>query len=266
MSTGTLARRHPWDVQRAVLLALVLREMKARVGGQWVGAIWTLVEPLAHVAMLITIFSFLRGMAVPGVEVPVFLATGLIPFFLFQHLAFRLMDGIDANRGLFSYRQVKPLDVLASRSVVETLMNLVVYGVTLGVLGWLGFHVLPAQPLEALGVNGLVIFFGTGFGIFCAVISHERPRLRSLLRMIMLPLYFVSGVIFPVSSLPREYQEILLWNPVLHLIELSRSAFIAAYTPVEGVNAAYPLMFALTTAALGMALYRTNRLRLIAST
>jgi capsular polysaccharide transport system permease protein len=266
MSATALARRHPWDVQRAVLLALVLREMKARVGGQWVGAIWTLVEPLAHVALLITMFSFIRGAVVAGVEFPVFLATGLIPFFLFQHLAFRLMDGIDANRGLFSYRQVKPLDVLASRSVVETLMNLVVYAVTLGVLGWMGYHVLPAQPLEALGVNALVIFFGTAFGIFCAVISHERPRLRSLLRMLMLPLYFASGVILPVGNLPRQYLDILLWNPLLHLVELSRGTFMAAYTPPEGVNALYPLMFALVTAALAMALYRTNRLRLIAST
>jgi capsular polysaccharide transport system permease protein len=265
-AASTLARRHPWEVQRAVLFALVLREMKARVGGQWVGAVWTLVEPLAHVALLIAILGFLRGMAVPGVEVPVFLATGLIPFFLFQNLAFRLMDGIDSNRGLFSYRQVKPLDVLASRSLVETLMNLVVYALTLGVLGWLGYHVLPAQPLEALGVNLLLIFFGTGFGIYCAVVSHERPRLRSMLRMLMLPMYFASGVIFPVATLPREYLDILLWNPLLHLVELSRGAFIAAYTPPVGVNGLYPLLFALATAALAMALYRTNRLRLIAST
>jgi capsular polysaccharide transport system permease protein len=266
MSAGTLARRHPWDVQRAVLLALVLREMKARVGGQWVGAIWTLVEPLAHVALLVTILSALRAASMPGVEFPVFLITGLIPFFLFQNLAFRLMDGIEANRGLFSYRQVKPLDVLAGRAAVETLMNLAVYGLSLGLLGWLGFHVLPAQPLEALGVNLLIIFFGTGFGIFAAVISHERPRLRSLLRMIMLPLYFASGVIFPVDALPREYLDILLWNPLLHLVELSRAAFISSFTPPEGVNALYPTLFALVTAALGMALYRTNRLRLIAST
>jgi capsular polysaccharide transport system permease protein len=176
------------------------------------------------------------------------------------------MDGIDANRGLFSYRQVKPLDVLASRAGVETLMNLVVYLVCLGFLGWLGYHVLPAQPLQALGVNLLVIFFGTAYGIFCAVISHERQRLRSLLRMLMLPLYFASGVIFPVGELPREYLDVLLWNPLLHLVELSRGAFMAGYTPPEGVNVLYPLLFALVTAALAMALYHTNRLRLIAST
>lgn len=258
-------KRNPWQVQRAVLFALVLREMQARVGGQWVGAVWTLFEPLAHVALMVTIFSAIRGGSVGSIEFPVFLVTGLVPFFLFQNLAFRLMDGIDSNKGLFSYRQVKPLDTLASRAVVESIMNLMVYAVSLGVLGWLGYHVLPNYPLEMLGVNVLIILFGTAFGIFAAVISHNRPRLRSLIRMMMMPLYFVSGVIFPLDFLPRESIEILLWNPMLHLVELSRHSFIAAYTPVQGVNALYPLMVTLAFGALGMLLYRSNRLRLIAS-
>jgi capsular polysaccharide transport system permease protein len=248
-----------------VLFALLLREMKARVGGQWVGAVWTLFEPLAHMAMLVAILGAMRGTLLPGIEYPVFLVTGLIPFFLFQHLAMRLMDGIEANRGLFAYRQVKPLDPLLARALVEALMNLAVYALTLGVLAWLGYHVVPHQPLEMIGVNLLLVFFGTAFGIFAAVLSHERARLRSFIRMTMLPLYFASGVIFPVDQLPREYIDWLLWNPLLHLVELSRHAFIGAYLPTDGVNGLYPMLFALTVAALGMALYRAKRLRLIAS-
>jgi capsular polysaccharide transport system permease protein len=259
------SRRNPWEVQREVLFALLLREMKARVGGQWVGAIWTLVEPLAHVLLLVTVLGFTSQALVPGLEFPVFLVTGLIPFFLFQQLAMRLMDGIEANRGLFAYRQVKPLDTLLSRAAVEALMNLAVYAVTLAVLAWLGYHVVPHQPLEMLAINVLLILFGTSYGIFCAVVSHERPRLRSFIRMAMLPLYFATGIIFKVDLLPREYLEWLLWNPLVHLIELSRHAFIQAYVPAQGINALYPTLFALSITALGLALYRVNRLRLIAS-
>lgn len=262
---GRLPRRSPWQVQRDVLFALVQREMKARVGGQWVGAVWTLFEPLAHVALMVAILGSLRGALMPGIEYPVFLAVGLVPFFLFQNLAFRLMDGIDANKGLFAYRQVKPLDTLLSRSVVEALMNLVVYALTLGVMGWIGFHVLPHQPLEMMGINLLIILFGMAFGIFAAVLTHDRPRGRSLLRMLMFPMYLASGVIFPVDLLPREYIEILLWNPMLHLVELSRASFIAAYTPTRGIHALYPALVMLVFGALGMLLYRVRRQGLIAS-
>jgi capsular polysaccharide transport system permease protein len=258
-------KRSEWEVQRGVLFALVLREMKARVGGQWVGAVWTLIEPLAHVLLILTIFGVIRGATIHGIEFPVFMVTGLLPYFLFQHLTVRLMDGIDANRGLFSYRQVKPLDTLLSRDCVETLMNLLVYVVTLGILARLGFSVIPQGPLEVVGVNLLIALLGTGCGVFFAVVTHERPRLRSTIRMSMVLLYLSSGVIFRVDLVPREYLDLMLLNPLLHLLELSRHAFIPAYEPVYGVNALYPLFFTLVVCALAMLVYRVDRLRLLTS-
>lgn len=258
-------KRSTWEIQRSVLFALVLREMKQRVGGQWVGAIWTIFEPLAHTLVIVTILGFVRGRAMPGIEYPVFLVTGLVPYFFFQHLTMRLMDGIAANRGVFAYRQVKPIDALLSRAVVEALMNLVVYALTLGILAWLGFHVLPALPLELIGVHLLIGYLGLSMGILAAVVSHDRPRVKSFIRVSFMPLYFISGVIFPIQVVPREYREWLLWNPMLHLLELSRHSFIAQYRPVEGVSLLYALSFTLIVSAFGLALYRVDRHRLIAS-
>jgi capsular polysaccharide transport system permease protein len=258
--------RSAWEVWRAVIFALLLREMKARVGGQWIGALWTLVEPLAHVLVMITIFSVARGAAQPGIEYPVYLATGLVPFFLFQHLGLRLMDGIAANRGLFSYRQVKPFDTLVARAIVELLMNLLVYGFTLALLGWLGLHVLPAGPLDMMAVHAVTFLLGAGFGMFSAVVGHERDRVRSLIRILMVPLYIASGILFPVHVVPQEFLQWLLLNPLLHLVELSRHAFIAQYVPLDEVSLLYPLMFALALCALALLSYRADRLRLVTST
>lgn len=259
------AKRSPWDVQREVLFALIIREANARVGGQWVGAVWTLLEPLAHTLFMLALYGMVMSREAPAGEYPVFLVTGLIPFFLFQNLANRLMDGIEANRGLFAYRQVKPIDVLLARSVIECGMSLLVYFVTLGLLGWLGFHAWPADPLGMLGSLALVILLGMGLGILMAVLTHDRPRLRSMVRMAMFPLYLISGVIFPIDSLPREVLEPLLWNPVLHVLELSRHAFIPAYVPVEGVSALFPLMTGMAWLALGLLMYRAKRQQLVST-
>jgi capsular polysaccharide transport system permease protein len=255
--------RSPWEVQRAVLFAILLREMKTRVGGQWVGAVWTLIEPLTHVLIVVTIIGVVRGRAITGIEYPVYLVTGMLPYFLFQNLSLRLMDCVDTNKGLFTYRQVKPLDTMLSRACVEGLMNLIVYIFTLALLGRLGFSVIPADPLEMFGANAMLALLGTGLGIFYAVVVYDRPRLKSFLRMTSMPLYFASGVIFQVDRLPREYVDWLLFNPLLHLVELSRHAFIPAYTPVDGVNVTYPFVFALTVCAIGLMTYRLDRLRLV---
>jgi capsular polysaccharide transport system permease protein len=83
--------------------------------------------------------------------------------------------------------------------------------------------------------------------------------------MLTMPLYLSSGVIFPVDRLPQEYLDWLLLNPLLHLVELSRHAFIPAYVPAPGVNASYPILFMLATCAAALLLYRADRLRLVTS-
>ncbi len=259
-------KRSAWEIQRAVLFALILREMRQRVGGQWIGAVWTVFEPLAHTAVLLMIMSVLRGVVMPGFEYPVFLVTGLVPYFFFQHLVMRLMTCLEGNRGLFSYRQVKPMDALLARAVVEALMNLIVYTLTLGAFAWLGFHVLPASPLELIGIHLLIAFFGVSMGVLTAVVGHDRPRVKTFIRLAFMPLYFITGVIFPIHKLPSDLLDWLLLNPLLHLIELSRHSFMPQFEPVPGVNALYPAAWALVVCALGLALYRVNRLRLIAST
>ena len=108
-TTPRLRKRTAWDIQRAVFLALFVRELKTRFGGRWLGVFWVLLEPTAHLAMLLVIFAFIRHRLLPGLEFPVFLLTGLVPFFVFRNLTLRGMDSVDSNRGLFGYRQVKPI-------------------------------------------------------------------------------------------------------------------------------------------------------------
>lgn len=86
-----------------------------------------------------------------------------------------------------------------------------------------------------------------------------------MVRMVMLPLYFASGVIFQVDLLPRDYIELLLWNPLIHLLELQRHAFIPAYAPTDGIQMLYPALAMLLMIALGLSLYRAERHKLIRS-
>jgi capsular polysaccharide transport system permease protein len=252
-------RRSPQKIQRDVVLALVIRDLRARVEGRWLGLLWMLLEPLAHVLLILALFGFRQHVTSPNVELPVFLVTGLLPFFMFRNLARRLPSAIATSRGLYAYRQVKPIDALIASSIVEIGLSSAVYISALVLLGWLGYHWLPAQPLELLVTSAVLLAFGAGLGLVFAVVAHERPVVNSVINMIFLPLYLLSGVIFPPTALPHEVQSWLLWNPVLHLMELGRSHFIGTYRPMDGVNLAFPAAAALLSGALGLSLYRLYR-------
>lgn len=256
-------KRTAWEIQRAVLVALVLRELRARVGGRWLGTLWLVTEPLAHVLVVLTIFSTLRHLSSPFIEMPVFLVTGLLPFFIFRNLVLRLTDAVSANRGLFGYRQVKPVDPLLARGMVEVGLYSAVYLLALAFLGWLGYQWFPRAPLELLAVSLVLVMLAVSLGLVFAVIAHNRPRVRSLIGIVFLPLYILSGVIFNLRAVSPDVRDWLLWNPVLHLVDLSRYYFLSNYRPLPDVDLAYPATWALLAASLGLTLYRLERHRLL---
>ncbi len=254
--------RSPWQIQRAVVFALMLRELRARAGAHWLGLLWLVFEPLAHLAVLLTMFLAIRHITRGALEVPVFLVTGLLPFFVFRSVALRVGDSIPANRGLFGYRQVKPADTMVARALVEVLLHTAVYLALLAVLGWLGYQWWPQRPLELIGLSVMLIAFAFGVALVIAVATLRRPRLRAVVGILLVPLYLVSGVIFQVSSAPPAIRDWLLLNPVLHFIELGRGYFIPHYPLLPQVTVGYPAAWTVVTLALGMALYRLDRHRL----
>lgn len=265
-SLPTLPRkRSPMRIQRSVIFALVVRELRARVQGRWLSLMWMVFEPLAHVLVILALFGFRRHVVSANIEFPVFLVTGMLPFFMFRNLARRLPNAIVANRGLYAYRQVKPIDALVARSVVEVGLYSAVYLLALGLLGWLEFHWLPVSPLQLMGVSAILLTLGVSLGLLFSVVTHNRPKVETLVGLLFMPLYLMSGVIFPLHTLPANVRDWLLWNPVLHLIELSRLYFIPNFRVLDGVNWTYPTVFAVASAALALSLYRLKRHELMSA-
>ncbi len=261
-STAPLQRRSAWQVQRAVIFALAMRELRARVGGQWLGLVWLVFEPLSHLLVILLLFTVVRNFSRGDFEAPVFLVTGMLPFFIFRNVALRVGDSIPSNRGLFNYRQVKPFDTMVARTIVEVGLYSSVYLLVLAGLGWLGYHWLPVAPLELMAISVLLVALAFGVALLIAVAALRRPKVRSFIGLLFIPLYLLSGVLFQVQSAPPEIRDWLLMNPVLHLIELSRYYFIPDYPRMEQVSVRYVAMCTLCTLFLGLALYRVERHRL----
>ncbi|MFN3347029.1 MAG: ABC transporter permease [Candidatus Bipolaricaulaceae bacterium] len=100
-------------------------------------------------------------------------------------------------------------------------------------LGRFGFDVrLPL--LRPLSLAFLFLAFATALalGLFVSAVSRDYARAMALANLLNLPLQFLGGLYFPVTSLPGPLRALMAVNPLTHLAEgwraslgLSTSAF-----------------------------------------
>lgn len=264
MTRGAIIRPVPsrtgFQIQRDVIYALVLREVGSRLGKTRVGLLWVLLEPVAHLLFPIVMFGLFMDRALPGIEYPVFLVYGFLPFLLFKTICLQTMEGAAANRGLLSYRQITLMDVFVAKAIANCAIEATVFAIVLAGLAMLAFDVLPTYPLEFAGVLALTVALAFGLGLLFAASASLVPDSKSLVRVLFLPLYFASGVLFPIARLPAQWVDLLAVNPVLHLVELSRSTATEHYEPMRQSSVLYPAAVALAANFIGLAMYRLRYL------
>lgn len=243
------------QITLAVWKALFLREAVTRVSDARAAWLWLILEPVAHLAVLMVIFSTIRQRLMPGFDVALFLAIGIVGFNLFRNSATRSMAAISANQALFAYRQVKPVDVVLVRAFLEGVVQALVALVLFAGMSLFGFDVLPGDPLAAFAVFGLFWLFGTGLGLMLSVGSTLIPELGRVANFLFIPLYLLSGVLFSPVVMPPALREVLLLNPLMQGLEILRAAFSVEYHMIAGLSLDYLSAFALLSVFLGLALH-----------
>lgn len=260
-----MKKRNSLTIFKAVLFALVVREVRGRFGADRLGAFWFIFEPLAHISALLAIFSFLRGQVQYGPPFAMFLITGLIPYLLFRNIIMKGMESVSANKALFAYRQIKPIDTILARAIVECALMSCVYMAIIFALGfWGGYDVAIHDPLKWIMVMSIGIAFSIGLALIFCVIGEAMPELKGFIRLLFMPLYFVSGVVIPIWFVPPRFRDWIWWNPFLHLIDGIREATFLNYPKVNGISIEYAAGVSLVTLFFGVVLYRFRREQLLA--
>lgn len=246
----------------SVWKGLFLREALSRIFSGRAAWFWLLAEPVFHVLSLMVIFTVIRMRVVGGIDTGVWLMVGMLAFFMFRRTGLQVMNAIDANQALFAYRQVKPIDTVLVRGVLEGLLMIIITSILLTITALFGYSVIPADPLAVLEAFFGLWLLGMGFGLVASVVSRLVPELAQIIKLAMLPLYMLSGVIFPLSAVPQPFRDWLMFNPIAQGLEVVRLGFASHYHTVPDLSIVYVYDFALVTIFLGLVLQRRFALRL----
>ena len=261
---GARRLRSSLSVTLSVWNALFLREGVTRLAAGRAEWLWILLEPIVHVVFLMIVFSTLRTRSLSGADFAIFLAVGVMGFTMFRNPATRGMEAVNANRALFAYRQVKPVDAVIVRVFLEGFVEFMAILLVISGAAFVGLDAIPHDPLKALTGIAMLWLFGSGVGLMLAVGKELVPEIGKVVNMLFTPLYFLSGVMFSPAALPAVARDWLLVNPIMHGIEYTRSGFFPGYHLTPGVDIFYLATFATLSIFLGLALHVRFEKRLVA--
>lgn len=256
--------RSSWSITLSVWRAIFLRDALTRLFASRAAWFWLFAEPVFHVAFLTFLFTVIRVRTIGGIDTTLWLMLGLLGFFMFRRTTSQVQKAIRDSQPLFTYRQVKPIDAVLVRGVLEGFLMTIVSLLLLAGSALLGHAVAPADPLALLEAFFGLWLVGLGVGLLTSVATELVPEAGQIIKFIMRSLYLISGVMFPLAIVPYPYREWLMLNPIAHGLEAARLGIASHYHAVPELSIAYLYSFALVTLFLGLALHRRFALILAA--
>jgi capsular polysaccharide transport system permease protein len=251
-----------WRTQRRVIGALMIRELVTRFGRENIGFLWMMVEPLLFAVLVGIVWRFIKGPEEHGISVVAFVATGYIPLTLFRHVLGRSIRLFSANGSLMYHRQVKILDFMLVRFLIEVIGSMMAFVFIAAVLMAVDEFPVPAD------VGTLII----GWMIYClftfavclvlaplSEISDVLEKLVPVTTYIMIPF---SGTFNMVSWLTPEAQNVMYYSPFVHAMEMIRYGVFGVRVNAQW-DVSVPIGASLVLLIIGLSLCRRVRRTLV---
>jgi len=196
-----------------------------------------------------------------GIDYLTYLAPGIFAMTVFNQSFISGVSVIwDREFGFLKEVLVAPAsrkETIAGRiigdSVVATVQGLVILLLTL-----LLTELRVAGILPALGVGLLLAVAFSSFGVSLATKIQSMEGFQMIMAVLMLPIIFLSGAIYPVSTMPWWMKLLAYINPLTYAVDGARNML----TGVEGI---FPLstdlavLGFLALAFLGIAMFAFER-------
>lgn len=238
------------------VVALMLREMSSTYGRSNGGYLWALVEPVGGIAFLTIVFSYALRSPSLGDSFALYYATGMLPLGLFRELNAKTAMAVNFSKPLLGYPRVTFVDTILARAILNSLTNILISVILIGGMVLINpsfvFLNIPEMGLSFL----MSISLGVGVGTMNCFLFWRFDWWQQLWMVLMRPLFIVSGVLYNFDDLPAFAQDILWWNPMVHVVGQMRMGVYATYEPTY---ISYIFVFAVSLAALSLGLTLLNR-------
>ena len=218
-----MIRQHVMAVYdyRDFIFASIRREFEITYLNSALGAIWTVIHPLALIFIYAVVFSKIMQARLPAFDGPygysIYLCTGILLWTLFSEIALKAQVVFIEQANLLKKvnfpRLCLPLVVVASGLV----RFVIVAAIFAGFLALTGL--LPGLvSLALLPIIALTAWFAIALGLWLGILNVFFRDVGHFFSVVLQFWFWLTPIVYPASVLPDRAQELIAFNPLATLV------------------------------------------------
>jgi lipopolysaccharide transport system permease protein len=201
-----------------ILITWTIREVKVRYADTRLGIGWLLVYPAAWVLLFTFLFSYLVPIPVNGAPYPVFVMSGLVPWFFFSNSTSNAVSSLKNNSNLIP-KVYFPREILPLGSVLVGLVDLCLY---LVMLAGLMLYYRTRTGLVLILLIPIVVTLAAltlAISLLASRLALFRRDVQLLVPLALQFLMYCVPTFYPIEIVPSRFRTLYLLNPLAALMD-----------------------------------------------
>jgi len=243
---------------RGFVFGSVQREFQSKYRNTMLGAVWTVLNPLAMILVYTLIFSQVMQSRLPGdasrYGYSIYLCAGVLAWGLFAEITSRAQNMFLEQANLLKKISF-PRICLPVIVVLNALIN---FGIIFGL--FTVFLVVTGQfPGAAfvllLPLLALQVALAIGLGLVLGVLNVFFRDIGQFFQIFIQFWFWFTPIVYPASILPAELRPLLAWNPMAAVIQSWQTVLLTGRAP-DWASLLPAAVAAVLLCTLGMRLFR----------
>jgi lipopolysaccharide transport system permease protein len=254
-------KRHLFDVNLKqvydysdLLFLFVKRDIITTYKQTVLGPIWFFVQPILTMVIYVFVFGNIAKISTDGIPQPLFYLSGIVLWNYFAESFNQTADTFTKNANIFGKVFFPRLIVPISKIISALIKFIIQFGLFLALYFYYFFNSTAVQPSSLILLLPVLLLLmaglGLGFGLIFSSLTTKYKDLKFLIQFGVQLLMYATPIIYPLSTIPEKYQFWMKLNPITHLIETFKTAFLGSgQLSVNGLI--YTTVFTIVTLVLG---------------
>jgi ABC-type polysaccharide/polyol phosphate export permease len=254
---------HKIYVQRSLIRNFVVRDLKSRYIGSFMGLFWSVIHPIVLLVSYTFVFSKIFGLH-PRPEdtgtdsFPLFLFCSILPWLFFQDTLQRSSTAIIDNANLVTKTlfpsEILPLAVLLAGFVNHLIGFAILLGFIFFTIGKVSLFILLI-PVYLF----LLMLFTLGISWFVSSLNVFVRDISQVISVVLTFWFWFTPIFYTMDRFPRKLLFLVRWNPMAHVVVGYRDCLLRMRMPDLGILAIFAAISLVIFAAGGLFFRKMKR-------